>query len=136
MDPMARLSVRLQVKRDQMGDAALSRPELVVADVMGVHAEVLNGGFHQFFFNKAGDRAQQIVAALREIGAAATAAIVAKACARFPNGAPDANRFARQRQLETLALETFHDLDKRFGKQRDQVAALLADYWTRHGQRR
>jgi len=40
---------------------------------MGVAAEVMNGGFHQFFFNKAGDRAAESVAALREIRARAAA---------------------------------------------------------------
>ncbi|HEX6835291.1 MAG TPA: DUF4375 domain-containing protein [Polyangia bacterium] len=126
---MARLSVSLHVKRHKLGDGALSHREHVVADVMSVQAEVVNGGFHQFFFNQAGDRAAQTVSALREIGAAATAAIVARACSRLPGGAPDANRFARQRQLEALAPEAFRDLDKRFGKQRDRIASLLAAYW-------
>ena len=133
MDRMERLSLRLHVTRDKLGDGALSHAEHVVADVMSVQAEVMNGGFHQFFFNQAGDRVTQSVAALREIGAGAAAAIVVKAGARFPDGAPERNRFARQRQLETLSLEAFRDLDARFGKQRDQIAALLAAYWAKHG---
>lgn len=129
MDPMARLSVRLHVKRAK--GEALSRPESVVVDVMDVEAEVTNGGLHQFFFNEAGDRAAASVSALREIGARAAASIVAEACSRFPSGAPDSDRATRQRQLETLAPDAFEDLDRRFAKYPDRVVELLADYWNR-----
>ena len=132
MDSIGRLSVRLRVKRDKAGNGALSHPEHVVADVMGVATEVMNGGLHQFFFNKAGDRAAESVSALREIGAAAAAAILAQACSRFPSGAADPDRSARQRQLEALPFETFRDLDQRFGKHTDKIATLLAAYWRKH----
>lgn len=131
MDPIGRLSVGLYVKSAKLGNEALSHRERIVVDVMGVEAEVANGGLHQFFFNKAGDRAAQSVSALREIGAAAAAAIVAEACSRFPEGAPDSDRFTRQRQLATLALETFRDLDKRFSRYPDKVVKLLAEYWNK-----
>jgi hypothetical protein len=125
MDPIAQLSVRLHLKRSRLGNEALSPAERIVVDVMGVAAEVMNGGFHQFFFNRAGDRAAESVAALREIRARAAASIVAQACSRFPDGAPNSDRFTRQQQLETLALETFRDLDMRFRRQVDEVVKLL-----------
>jgi hypothetical protein len=40
-----------------------------VLDVNAIEADVNNGGFHQFFFNSAGDRVVQDIAALRLIGA-------------------------------------------------------------------
>ena len=133
MDPIRRLFVRLHVKRKKLGDDALSHQEHVVVDVMGLEAQVMNGGLHQFFFNDAGDRAAQSVSALREIGAAAAAAIVAEACSRFPGGAPASDRLRRQRQLEALAFETFRDLDKRFSRYPEKVVQQLARYWTKHG---
>ena len=133
MDSMGRLCVRLRVKRDKLGNGGLSHAEHVIADVMGVETEVMNGGLHQFFFNPAGDRAVETIAALREIGATAPAAIVAEACARCPDGAPAPDRPARQRQLEALAFGAFRDLDKRFGRCRDKIVTRVAAYWQKHG---
>ena len=133
MDLVGRLLPKLQAKERKRGYKGLSQLERTVVDVMGVEDEVMNGGLHQFFFNSAGDRVSQSIAALREIGAATTAAIVEEACARFPEGKPTANRIARQKQLDKLAFETFWDLDKRFISYPDRVVELLAAYWLKHG---
>lgn len=72
----------------------LSRPERVFILVWELEAEVNNGGFSQFYFNSAADRARDTAAALRTIGAERTASIVDRANASFPGG-PPADRSAR-----------------------------------------
>jgi hypothetical protein len=57
--------------------------------------EVNNGGFHQFFYNDAGNNTLQTIQALEAVGAAKIAAIVKRA-AMFPGGMPPKDRFARQ----------------------------------------
>src|SRR5262245_26824721 len=81
--------------------ADLSPSEQVFILVWEVEAEVNNGGFNQFFFNSAGDRASATVAALRTIGAERMASIVDRANASFPDG-PPVDRSIRQELLETI----------------------------------
>jgi hypothetical protein len=134
MDLIDRLLPGLQEKARQLGYDALSHAERVVLDVTAVEADVNNGGFHQFFYNSTGDRVVQSIAALHEIGAHATAAIVEEACARFPKGEPDPKWFARQKQLlDKLSFEEFYDLDKRFFEYPDDTSGFLIAYWLKNG---
>lgn len=133
MDLIGRILPKLHAKREQRGDEELSHQEKVVIDVMALQADVMNGGFDQFFFNSAGDRAVHTMTALREIGAGATAAILEEACARFPRGSPDTDRFARQKQLEAMASDTFSDLDQRFFTDPEDAVDLLSAFWSSSG---
>lgn len=67
-----------------------------VALVNAVEGEVNNGGFHQFFYNSAGDNTVETMRVLEIIGAHNMAAIVTRAAA-IPSGIPSRDRFARVR---------------------------------------
>src|SRR5438093_6183345 len=71
-----------------------------VADlVRALEDEVNNGGFHQFFYNNAGDNTMETIQALETIGALRMADIVKRAASMFPGGIPPKDRFLRQRIL-------------------------------------
>ena len=93
-----------------------------------LEAEVNNGGFDQFFFNSAGDEAAATIEALEAIGAFSTAAIVRRACARFPGGMPPADRDERQARLEEVSPDTdaFEAEDEQFYAYEDDLSALVA----------
>jgi penicillin V acylase-like amidase (Ntn superfamily) len=61
-----------------------------------LEAEVNNGGFHQFFYNSAGDNTEDTIQALEIIGAATMAEITRRAAAMFPGRMPPRDRFLRQ----------------------------------------
>jgi hypothetical protein len=102
----------------------------VIDLIEAVEGEVNNGGFHQFFYNNAGDDTAEIIKALETIGAAKTADIVKRAASMFPGGMPPKDRFARQ----DILLEkypyavAFQELDEDFYKYPDDLRALLARY--------
>ena len=50
-----------------------------------LEGEVNNGGFHQFFYNSAGDRTTETIQALEIVGAFAMADIVRRAAQMFPS---------------------------------------------------
>ena len=96
-----------------------------------VEDEVNNGGFDQFFFNSAGDEAAQIIQALEAVGASKTAAIVRKACAKFPGGMPPTDRFIRQEVLLDVVSpdsEAFEQEDSDFLAYEEDLAAVVANY--------
>jgi hypothetical protein len=68
----------------------------VIELIESLEREVDDGGFHQFFYNSAGDNTVEIIQALEKIGAHATADIVIRAAAKFPGEMPPKDRFARQ----------------------------------------
>jgi hypothetical protein len=108
-------------------------PDSVRSLVDDLEGDVNNGGFHQFFFNSAGDRTRQILEALKAIGALQTLAIVEKACAKFPGGMPPAEWFERQEVLLTIAPECdeFEMEDAEFYEYKDDLAALVEAYCRR-----
>ena len=67
-----------------------SEVQRVFSAVWELEAQVNNGGFDQFFYNRSGDRAQESIAALEEIGAQKTTTLLKLACNRFPKKAPSA----------------------------------------------
>jgi uncharacterized protein DUF4375 len=94
-----------------------------------LEAEVNNGGFDQFFFNSAGDNASKTIEALEVIGAQKTAAIVRRACAKFPSGMPPADRNARQALLLDVVSpegDAFEAEDEAFYADAADVSALIA----------
>lgn len=102
----------------------------VVDLVNAVEGEVNNGGFHQFFYNNAGDNTMETIQALEIIGAKNMADIVRRAAAMFPGGMPPKDRFARQDVLleKYPRAEAFESLNDEFFAYPDDVARLLAKY--------
>jgi hypothetical protein len=130
----------VQEKERRAGYDGLSQVEQVVCVVSALEAEVNSGGLDQFFFNSAGDRATETIAALHSIGAHAAAAIVEEACALFPAGRPSSDRSTRQRQLLkldlfaqlrrlTLGATAFDFLDVRFYAYPDRIGELLLAFF-------
>lgn len=118
----------VQERERETGYASLAVPGKVVSDVSTLEAEVNNGGFHQYFFNSAGDHAAEAVRGLEQIGALSAAAIVKEACRLFPEGQPNADRRARQLQLDAISESTLDALDRRFYAYPDPIGDLLLAY--------
>ncbi len=82
------------------GIDVLSPDERAFLAIWELEAEVKSGGFAQWMFDTAGDRALLAVAGLRRIGATAAADICERFFALLPGGAPAADQAARQEQLD------------------------------------
>jgi hypothetical protein len=105
-------------------------PDRVAALVRELDAEVCNGGFNQYFFGAAGDRARQALEALTAIGALGSVAIMASVCATFPGGFPPADPIERRKLLETVDPESerFAAVDALFQESGEDLAALAKAY--------
>ena len=84
MDPEFKETRRLLEERwqDRGFDRLLPEEQDFVV-LWWLEAEVLNGGFHQYFFNSAGDGALRAVAALDTLGAPSTAGILREALSQL-----------------------------------------------------
>jgi len=113
----------------ELAETSLSADQ-VVGLIEVLEGEVNNGGFHQYFYNSAGDRTEETIQALELVGAFAAADIVRRAAQKFPYGMPPKNRFERQ----DILLEAypspapFRELDEEFYKYPDNLGALLTKY--------
>jgi hypothetical protein len=82
-----------------------------------LEAEVMNGGFHQFFFNSTGDEALATREAVARIGPPQLMELYDCALSAFPNGKPEADRAKRNAQLSQWGeaqFELFAPLDRTF----------------------
>ena len=96
-----------------------------------LEGEINNGGFHQFFYNSAGDETAGIIRALKKIGAIKTADIVERAAVRFPGGMPPKDRFKRQDLLLKKVdpqIKVFEELDEEFYAYPEDLQALLEKF--------
>lgn len=102
----------------------------VLSLIDALEGEVSNGGFHQYFYNSAGDRTAETIQALELVGAFAVADIVRRAAQKFPYGIPPKNRFARQDILLEAypSAAPFRELEEEFYKYPDNLRVLLTKY--------
>lgn len=102
----------------------------ITALIHALEDEVNNGGFHQFFYNSAGDNTMETIQALEAIGAVTMADIVKRAAAKFPGEMPPKDRFARQDiLLESFPqAAAFRELDEEFYDYPDDLSGLLARF--------
>jgi hypothetical protein len=112
------------------GDSSQMNSREVQELVEVVEDEVNNGGFHQFFYNNAGDNTEETIQALEAIGATQMADIVRRAAAMFPGGMPPKNRFSRQGVLleNFPRAEAFKSLDDEFFAYPENLTSLLDRY--------
>ncbi len=113
----------------------LTLPEQVFVTIWTLEADVNNGGFDQYYLNSSGDRASYAPAALRTIGADATAVIVQRANATFGPGGPPADRDARVAAIDELPEdvdELWNECDQAFYAYPDNLTDLLAAYVQAH----
>jgi hypothetical protein len=113
----------------------LSELDRVLITIWTLEAEVNNGGFHQYYFNSAGDWAHYAPVALRAIGAHTMADIVEHANALFGSNGPPRERAARQTVLLAFADgdARWGALDAQFWTYPDDVATLLQEFLDAHG---
>lgn len=121
----------VQRRRESDGLDALTKTEQAVALVWELEAEVNNGGFSQYFFNRGGGHAVATIAALDAIGAHVTSQILRSAVRLFGQDGPCFDRVSRQRQLEALpggGDEDFMRMDVAFYDYQDDLSNLLAEH--------
>jgi len=108
----------------------LSQPQKNFYYIQLLEAEINNGGFDQYFFNSAGEFAQETILALGEINAIKTVTILQSAIECFPNKIAPKDRFDRQTAMEEInnREESFDVLDEKFYKYEDNITVLLSDY--------
>ncbi len=117
------------------GYDSLTEAENVFGCVNGLNIEVYNGGFDQYFYNSAGDFAQDAPAAFGAIGADHTAGIISKACSVFPDGKPPRDWEERQLLLLDIGEEAeqlLDELDDEFYAYKDDLSQLLVEYIRKH----
>lgn len=83
--------------------AGASMAQILVYAVPLSHADICNGGFHQYFWNYTGDYAGCTVAGLRVIGEDARADLIVRAMSRFPGAVAPSDQEERRALL--------HDVD-------------------------
>lgn len=129
------LSERMTVKIQQRGYDSLTEAEKTFNVVYWLEAEVNNGGFDQYFFNSAGDYAQDTVTALQRIGAHHTSEILLAAMGLFPGSTPSQDHCKRQEQLLSLREQdgvAMQGLDQEFYAYTDPIGSLLIEYVRQH----
>jgi Domain of unknown function (DUF4375) len=122
---------RIGQKADSKGEPSLSDTERRMLAVLGVEAEVNNGGFDQYFFNSTGDNAEVALVGLKEMGATATAELLERAMAVFPGSKPPADRFKRQELMQRIAAQSepvWEKCDNEFYKPKESLSDLSLAY--------
>jgi hypothetical protein len=125
------LAQGIQQREATHGFSHLAENERVFSLVWSLEGELNNGGFNQFFFNSAGNRAAETTNALRAIGAEHTASILEQAILVFGPSGPARDWALRQEQLNALpndAIDALSKLDTVFLKYTDNLSALLANF--------
>jgi hypothetical protein len=103
--------------------------------IFRLQAEVLNGGFDQYFFNSGGDNAAEALAGLELIGASRTASIVRRAIGVFGEGGPSRDRQLRWKQMDSWTESqkaTLDALDGEFYEFPDPLDDLIAKHCRAH----
>lgn len=118
-------------KFDSAGFEALSDKEKAIYTIWWLEAEVNNGGFHQYFWNSAGDYAEIALVSLKNIGATKTASLLEKAIDTAFNGELPKSRAERQNQLEIdedVKMEKLNELDFIFYQYSENFYEMIDTY--------
>lgn len=120
----------------QYGDeiSVLSPAERVFYVTQGLEMEVNNGGFSQYFFNSAGNFANELPEAYEELGAVKTAELCRRAMSFFGTKVPT-DRGERQECMddrEEEADELFEECDDAFYAYEEDLETLTYEYVLRN----
>jgi hypothetical protein len=102
----------------QANQAVFRRPETanpeqgVLICVYNFQAELLNGGWQQYFGNSTADDLPNLRRALRKIGASSALNFLKTACRLFPRGSPGRTQQTRIRQLEKMSAKRRDTMEK------------------------
>lgn len=69
----------------------------------GLVGELMNGGFHQYFYNSSGDLAPLAIEELKAVGATESLRILERAMATFPPGGYSVDRETRGKCLKAIS---------------------------------
>lgn len=111
----------------------LSHEARLVHQLLGLSAQINNGGFDQFFFNSEGGYCEEMHAFLLEIGADDCARILRSAMTHFPGGHVPTDDEERAEALTTITQDiavsdAFSGLDKEFWKHDTALCAKLDEF--------
>ena len=120
-------------KAKRVGLAPLIDAERVVVLVSRANFEIELGGLSGFFYNSAGDRAAETVAALEAVGATRSAAALRATNALFPNSNPPTDREERYVSWQKLTdANSLGHLDRAFGEENPDVFSRLCSFIESH----
>jgi len=117
--------------RGPRGGKGPTAPQRHCAAVDVLDAEVLNGGFSQYFFNSSGDDWRNALAGLEAMGSKDRLAIAREAVAKFGAAGPAEDRETRMAQLAKIATSDdalFDPLDSRYYKSKEVIAVMVMRY--------
>ncbi len=118
-------------KFESSGFNALNEKEQAIYSIWWLEAEVNNGGFHQYFWNSAGDYADTTLKSLGNIGALKTASLLEQAIEVAFGGSLPSSREDRQNQLEVdgdIKMEKLGELDFLFYEYSENFYEMLDNY--------
>ena len=121
-------------KYESVGYEKLNENEKLIYCIWWLEGEVNNGGFHQLFWNSAGDYTSDTLRFLSAIDAKHTAELLRKASHIAFGGEAPANRERRQEILEIdedVKMEKLNELDDDFYKYKDDITGLVNRYLTK-----
>jgi hypothetical protein len=116
------------------GVAQMRGAKQVFVLIWELEAQVLNGGFWQYAYNSSGEGAPFIVAALKAIGAEATAALTESALDLIgeTDWQDEAVRQAYVESLDDAVRDRLDDLDQAYYRYEDNLTRLLFAYVVKH----
>ena len=118
-------------KYDSTGFESLNEKEQAIYTIWWLEAEVNNGGFHQYFWNSAGDHADVALKSLKNIGATNTSSLLNRAIEIAFGGKLPLNREERQNILEIDEDEKMGklgDLDSEFYSYSENYYKMINEY--------
>lgn len=125
---------------DGLRDHLLGREKPSAAEgtalrVLMLCLEVPNGGLRQFFWNSAGNEAQETIAALRRLGASTHAQLLQQAFSAFGEAGPATDIDARRKQVGALGEpmeRAWRALDEAYANAPEDLLVLLGEYVRAH----
>ena len=125
------LCYRIGQKAGTRGESSLSDTERRLCAAYWLEGEVMNGGFHQYFFNSTGNDSDASLAGLKEMGATAAAALLERAMAVFPGGEPPADRLKRTEAMDKIVSQSkavWDKCDSEFYNRKEDTYELCLAY--------
>lgn len=121
----------LKRRWEELGYKNLTYSEQKYIALWWLCGDVMNGGFHQYFFNSSGNLALEALAGLSEIGADQTELILRRALACFGAEGYIADQRKRQLRLTAMADSLFDELDQQFFDYPEDIDSLALAFLAR-----
>jgi hypothetical protein len=121
----------VELKYQLVGIDGLSEKEKAIFAIWWLEAEVNNGGFHQYFWNSAGDNAGLALDSLNKIGATETAKLLKQAIDIAFSGSLPLTRTDRQMELEIeedKKIDELGKLDSSFYEYQEDFYKMLNNF--------